>query len=181
MLSGFARLILTSTAIAPVGFVYSFVAYSQGQNTTASVILLVCIFLYIICQFMIKYARVNIEITNFKAEEIEASDKENVSFMLLYMLPLFTDKVETLNWSIWVPTILIFGAVTATGYSYHFNPLIGLLGWHFYKVKSQDGVTFVLITKRNLRSAAGQLKVGQLTECILLDMDKSDGQPVRGV
>lgn len=181
MLSGFARIILTSTAIAPVGFVYSFVAFSQGQHFTSFVIISVCLFLYIACQFMIKYALNNLEITKFKSEEIEASDKENISFMLLYMLPLFTDKVETLNWAIWLPTIFIFGAVTATGYSYHFNPLIGLLGWHFYKVKSQDGVTFVLITRRHLKSAAGQLRVGQLTEYILLDMDKNDGQPVSGV
>jgi hypothetical protein len=93
-----------------------------------------------------------------------------VGFMLLYLLPLFTDKVNTLNWSLWIPTILVFAVITATGYSYHFNPLLGMMGWHFYKVSSTEGVTYVLLTKRQLRSAAEPLSVGQLTEYVLLDL-----------
>ncbi len=92
--------------------------------------------------------------------------------MLLYLLPLFTDKINTLNWELWIPVIAIFSFITAFGYSYHFNPLLGLMGWHFYKVESTDGVTFVLITKKHLRTAADTLMVGQLTEYILLDLER---------
>ena len=48
--------------------------------------------------------------------------------------------------------------------------MLGLMGWHFYKVESAEHVTFILITKKHLRTAATQIKVGQLTEYILLDL-----------
>ena len=92
--------------------------------------------------------------------------------MLLYVMPLFTSQFKSLDWMFWVPTILIFAVITATGYNYHFNPMLGLLGWHFYKVDSAEGVKFVLITKKQLKTAATPLIVGELTEYILLDCEE---------
>jgi hypothetical protein len=169
MLSALARILLTSTSIAPVGFTYAWVAFSQGEHATAFWILAGCITLLIVCVNLIKYAQKTLEVTPFTVSTIEAADRENTAFLLLYLLPLFTDQFRTLNWVLWIPTLIIFAVMTATGYNYHFNPLIGLLGWHFYKVESSDGVTYVLITRKQLRSAKSVLKVGQLTEYILLD------------
>lgn len=60
-------------------------------------------------------------------------------------MPLFTSPLDAVNWEIALPVIIVFGAVVATGYNYHFNPLLGLLGRHFYKVGTPEGVTYVLI------------------------------------
>ena len=49
-------------------------------------------------------------------------------------------------------------------------PLLGLMGWHFYKVGTKEGVTYVLITKRQLRSASEVISVGQLTEYIVIEL-----------
>lgn len=111
--------------------------------------------------------------SNFKAMTIEAADRENTALLLLYVMPLFTSQFDTLDWQFWIPTIVIFAVITATGYNYHFNPLLGLIGWHFYKVVSSEGVTFVLITKKQIRTAATKIKVGQLTEYVLLDLEDS--------
>lgn len=93
-----------------------------------------------------------------------------MGFLLLYLLPLFTAQFATLNWQVWVPTIVIFAAVVATGHNYHFNPLLGLMGWHFYKVGTREGITYVLITKKQLRNTTGSIEVGQLTEYIVIDL-----------
>jgi hypothetical protein len=50
--------------------------------------------------------------------------------------------------------------------------LLSVLGWHFYKVTSDDGVTYVLVTRNQIRTASEPLQVGQLTEYILLDLRK---------
>lgn len=94
-----------------------------------------------------------------------------MALLLLYLIPLFTEDFDGLNWHLWIPTLVIFGAVVATGYSYHFNPLLGVLGWHFYKVCTPEGVTYVLITRKQLHDARDTLKVGQLTEYIVLDLE----------
>lgn len=120
--------------------------------------------------FVLWRARSSLAASEFRARTIEASDHENTAFLLLYVMPLFTSKFETLDWHFWIPTVLIFAIITATGYNYHFNPMLGLIGWHFYKVESNEGVFFILITKKHIRTASSTLSVGQLTEYILLDL-----------
>lgn len=170
MLNWIARLLLTSTAIAPVLLTYAWVAYQADKCIQAIVLLGVCAALFLICLGMLSYSRNHLERLNFNAVSVEAADRENTAFLLLYLLPLFTADFTSLNWQLWVPAILIFAVVVATGYSYHFNPLLGLMGWHFYKVNTAEGVTYVLVTKRHLHNATETLEVGQLTEYIILDL-----------
>lgn len=172
MLSTVARLFLTASAVAPVGVSYAWVAWTQGQHKITLIAAAVALVALVACVFILWFARRNLEVINFKAQAIEPADSENLGFMLLYVLPLFTDRIEALNWAAWVPIILMFSLVVGTGYGYHFNPLLSILRWHFYKITSDDGVTYVLITKRHIRTAKEALQVGQLTDYILLDLRK---------
>lgn len=170
MLNWLAKILLTSTAIAPVLLTYAWVAYQSGQKMQGYALLASCVVLIVICVLMLRYARTHLERLKFTCTTVEAADRENMGFLLLYLLPLFTAQFSALNWQMWWPTILIFGGVVATGYSYHFNPLLGLMGWHFYKVGTKEGVTYVLITRKQLRSAHEAIEVGQLTEYIVMDV-----------
>jgi hypothetical protein len=170
VLNAVARLLLTSTALAPVGLTYAWVAYIEGEPKVAGIIACVSIVLVVLCLVVLNRAQVSLAASSFRAQSIEAADHENTAFLLLYVMPLLTSQFKALDWHFWLPTVLIFGLITAFGYNYHFNPLLVLLGWHFYRVESTEGVTFVLITKKQLRTAATDIKVGQLTEYILLDL-----------
>lgn len=161
---------LTSTAIAPVLLTYAWVAFQSGDFCVALVLAAACVALVFVCWLLLRYAKNNLERMSFKPVSIEAADRENMGFLLLYLLPLFTAQFDALNWNVWIPAILIFAGVVATGYSYHFNPLLGLMGWHFYKVGTAEGVTYVLITKKQLRNATDTVEIGQLTEYIVLDL-----------
>lgn len=161
---------LTSTAIAPVLLTYAWVAFQSGDSCVALVLAAACVALVFVCWLLLRYAKNNLERMSFKPVSIEAADRENMGFLLLYLLPLFTAQFDALNWNVWIPAILIFAGVVATGYSYHFNPLLGLMGWHFYKVGTAEGVTYVLITKKQLRNATDTVEIGQLTEYIVLDL-----------
>lgn len=172
MLSVIARILLTSTAIAPVGITYAWVAWIQDAKTTAFYILIGSLSLFVACLIVLLRARKSLPASKFKATSIEAADHENTAFLLLYVMPLFTSQFNSLDWQFWIPTVVIFAVITATGYNYHFNPMLGLLRWHFYKVTSLEGVTFVLITKKQLRAASTELTVGQLTEYMLLDLEE---------
>ena len=170
MLNGPAKLLLTSTAIAPVLLTYGWVAYQAKESRQAFALLGACVVLVMICLGMLAYSKKHLERLKFSATTVEAADRENMGFLLLYLLPLFTTQFTTLNWQVWIPAIIIFAAVVATGYSYHFNPLLGLMGWHFYKISTKEGVTYVLITKKQLRNVVATIEVGQLTEYIVLDV-----------
>jgi hypothetical protein len=170
MLNGLARTLLTSTALAPVGFTYAWVSATAGELPLALLLLAVSATLVALCIWLLRYAQTHLERVDFQPTTIEAADRENVGLLLLYLLPLFGSHVETVNWLVWVPAIVVFALVVATGYGYHFNPLLGIMGWHFYKVGTAEGVTYVVITRKQLRAAKTRLIVGQLTEYIVLDL-----------
>lgn len=171
MLNSAAKLMLTSTAIAPVLITYAWVAFQSDDMRSMVALLIGCVVLVLICLGLLKYAQKHLERVKFSVVSVEAADRENMGFLLLYLLPLFTSQFDSLNWQIWIPTILVFGAVVATGYSYHFNPLLGLMGWHFYKVGTKEGVTYILITKKQLRNTIDTIEVGQLTEYIVMETE----------
>ena len=156
--------------MSPVLLTYAWVAYLENGLTLAAFLFVACIVLVLLCVILLKYASKNLERKPFKAVSVEAADCENTAFLLLYLLPLFTENIVTLNWQVWVPVTLIFAVVAATGYAYHFNPLLGLIGWHFYKVNTEYGVTYVLITKKHLKNANEAVAVVQLTEYIVMDL-----------
>ena len=175
MLSTLAKLMLTGTALAPVALVYAWVLYSDGKPRTAITLVVGAIGLIFLIALLLRYVQRHLERSEFKVTSIEAADREYITFILLYLSPLFTSEFGDLNWNILVPTLVIFVLVISTGYGYHFNPLLGLLGWHFYKVNTAEGVSYVLITKKELRSAKQCLTVGQLTEYIVIDLPKEGG------
>lgn len=170
MLNTLAKLMLTGTALAPVALVYAWVMYTDGYAITAFVLVIMAAVLIVLMMQLLKYCRKHLERSKFKVTSIEAADREYITFILLYLSPLFTAEFGDLNWNILIPTLIIFLLVIGTGYGYHFNPLLGLLGWHFYKVSTEEGVSYVLITKKELRSAKQCLIVGQLTEYIVIDL-----------
>jgi hypothetical protein len=167
-----AKISLTSSALAPVGFTYAYVAWQNGNADAAVTLICGSLFLVGLCLAILGVAQTNLEKFDFKISSVEAADRESMGLLLLYLLPLFTDKFDALNWNIWLPTIVVFGLVVGTGYSYHFNPLLGILRWHFYRVSTPEGVTYVIITKKHLRDTKGTLVVGHLTEYIVLDLEK---------
>jgi len=174
MLGRIAKLLLVTSAIAPIGLVYAWVAYSEGFYGWAAFLVCLCIVLVAICRYVLGQAKRLLERFPFKPSSVEAADRENMAFMLLYLSPLFTAQFGAVNLNLWIPTILIFALMTATGYSYHFNPLLGLMGWHFYKVASVEGVTYVMVTKKQLRKASEISEVGQLTDYILIDLEEAN-------
>jgi hypothetical protein len=112
----------------------------------------------------------DLEPMDFTVQTAEAADGENLGFMLLYLLPLFTDKIKDLDWQLWLPTLAFLGVMIANGYAHHFNPLLGLLGWHFYKVSGAGGISYILITKRKLADTLTPMRVALLTDYMLIEI-----------
>jgi hypothetical protein len=166
-----AKFLLIASALAPVGLVYAWIVWRSGQHGVASVIVVACALLVLICVYLLRQAGASLERFPLAITSVEPADRENIAFMLLYLSPLFTSELGQLNTNLLIPTLAIFTLLTATGYNYHFNPLLGLVGWHFYKVQSGEGVTYVLITRKQLRNIDTINFVGQLTEYILIDLE----------
>lgn len=112
-----------------------------------------------------------LELHDVKVESASSADREVVGFLIAYILPLALASGTTFQVDCWAIAYLVglFGLVVWGTHSYDFNPLLGLLGYHFYEVATDDGITYVLITKRTLVSVRQVTRVAQLTEYVLLD------------
>lgn len=79
MLSWLAKLLLTATAIAPVGVSYAWVAYTDNRLDVALLTVAASLGLALICILMLRYARKNLESSNFQISTVEAADRENTT------------------------------------------------------------------------------------------------------
>lgn len=173
MLSRIAKIFLVLTSVAPAVLTYAVAAVFMGEITIATKLLGTVIILVLFCIAILRYARHNLEKMNLRATSVEVADQESIGLLLVYLLPLLRPQFEFTEINLWMCFIflLVFALFLSVSYGYHFNPLLGFLGWHFYKIKTQEGVTYVLITKKRLRSVTETIEIGQLTEYILIDVE----------
>ena len=169
MLTTAAKFFLTCTALAPALVVYALV-YALNYEFVASAIL-TCISAVLVlgCWSLLRHVRRRAETENFRVTAVEIADGDSISFLLLYLIPLITGGSPRLDLTVWIPALLVFGLAVAKSYSYHFNPILGFFGWHFYKVTNVEGVTYVLISKKQIRNVSKSIVVCQLTEYILIE------------
>ena len=170
MLSKIAKFTLTVTAIAPVLLTYSIVIFLKGDKVVAALLFGGFLTLFCLCLGLFYYVKKHLERMEFRAVSVEIADGENIAFLMLYLLPLLSGRAVTLDWQTLLPTVIIFGIAVVTSYSYHFNPLLGFLGWHFYKAGTKEGVTYVIISKKQFCNINKTIEVGQLTEYIVVDL-----------
>lgn len=96
---------------------------------------------------------------------------EIIVFLLAYLIPfvsadsiMFTDEWMT---GLYIFAI-IFLVIVHTG-AFHFNPVMGLLGYHFYSVKNKEGISYLLISKHEIRRPGVSIQTVQLAPNINLN------------
>ena len=169
-----AKYVLTLTAFAPVLLIYSYVAATSGRCLLAATFVAFCALLVFLCIFLIRRATRNLVSRTYETQVVETADSEIFTFLLIYLLPLITRDIQTYNWYVWIMITVLFCFVVATSYGFHFNPLLSVLGYHFYKIARQGEVTHVLITKRRLYKVGETLTVVRLSEYVLIEKTPPD-------
>ena len=66
--------------------------------------------------------------------------------------------------------LLIIFVVIAHAGAFHFNPLMGLLGYHFYGIKDDEGASYLLISKDELTKPNSEARVVKLATTIYLQV-----------
>lgn len=98
--------------------------------------------------------------------EISNADNESIIFIFTYLIPLLDIDSYMVIFLLGLFFLVIF-----TTNLYHFNPFLGLLGYHQYEIKLEDGPTYILISKKTLINSKQIKNVVQLTNYILLEKD----------
>lgn len=177
MLNTLAKFLLVSTSLSPALGAVAVNQFSRGAAwTNWGAWLAVALLLVFLCWALLRYAAGNIQKQRYRIQEFERSDQEVLAFLLAYLLP-FASSGNMAFTGGWLTSAYIFGIiflVIAHAGAFHFNPVMGLLGYHFYAVRNRGGVAHLLISKVELRRSGAELETVKLAQNIYLH---TGGQP----
>ncbi|HPA07339.1 MAG TPA: hypothetical protein PLK36_03500 [Methanoregulaceae archaeon] len=173
MLNIVAKILLVLSALSPVLGGVAISQFAKGLAWTVWAPWLgVAILLVVVCVLLLRYAAKNAQKHSFTITEFESKDMETIVFLLAYLIPfvsadsiMFTDE-----WMTGVYIFAIIFLVIVHAGAFHFNPVMGLLGYHFYSVKNIDGISYLLISKREIRRPGESIQTVQLANNINLSL-----------
>ena len=184
MLNKLAKLALVSTALAPICLTLWFVEISSAWKSSlpfsdnlaahwqaGSGYLLAALILSGLCFGLVwlSASRHGLERLPVKIKSVKTVDKEIVGFLLVYLLPLINQSQNTVSLPVLVFVAVMFFFIVYNSHAYHFNPLLGFFGYHFFEVTIEGDITYVLITHQNITDCKAVSRIVQLTEYMILD------------
>lgn len=167
MLRLFPKLLLVATAFAPVMFTFSAVYWLDDKRALSCIILSSAFVLVAICIIVIRLSSRQLAKNPVSIKTIKPADKEIVGFVLAYLLPLARGSQFDGG-----PLFIVLGVfflVVMTSNAYHTNPLLSLIGYHFYDVTIED-VGYTLLSRKNLHNTKSIRDVVSLTDYMILDV-----------
>ena len=163
---------LTVTTVTPVVFIYALVSLIDCGIMTGLIIFAIGIGLFFICMLILRVASNGLEKSSFSFTSAESANKESMGIVLIYLLPLLRNPIGNFDWIFLIAMGTIVVAMAITGYNCHFNPLLNMFKWNFYKVGTKEGVSYILVTRKEIHNTVRPLTVGQLTPYTLIDLEK---------
>lgn len=177
MLNWFAKVLLVSTSLSPILGAVAVNQYTLGKPlSTWLPWLLVALLLVFICWGLLHYAASAAQKHALKISQFEDKDKEVLAFLLAYLLPFAAakDMLADVHWLTGAYVFAIILLVFTHARAFHFNPIMGLLGYHFYSLKNGDGVSVLLISRSELRRVGREMQTVRLAHDIYLQIGGTD-------
>jgi len=154
MLGKFTKVALVATSFAPVLVTLAWIRFLDGHVWPEAFSYLLAALLTLgLCLLLLWAARHRLETIPFAPTSIRTADAEIVGFVLAYLLPFMDAAGLVVRPGVFWFVMGLLALVVWSSNSYHVNPVLGLLGYHFYEVTIAGDVTFVLVTRRTLRDS----------------------------
>ena len=177
MLNIFAKCLLVSTSLSPVLGAIAIVQFERGGPWIKwSLWLAMAFLLVILCWVLLRRAEKKAQKYLIYIKEFERKDQEMLAFLFIYLLPFLRSENSMFanEWLISIYILVIVILAIAHAGAFHFNPVMGLLGYRFYAVKNRDGVSNLLISKIDLRQAEKKIQTVRLDWNVYLYIGDSD-------
>lgn len=147
------RLILTACSVAPVCLTLAFMAYMSGHYNALYIYVGVAIASPVMAVAIMNYVIKHNQRTHITITAITPANKEVTNYFLTYLFPLFGGSDVFMDWKISLFFYLSLFFYIHFSESYFFNPLLSLLGYHFYEVTDANGMTLLFLSKKILIDA----------------------------
>ncbi len=177
------RFLLTVTSLAPVLLVLAAVFASNdesfwsltwsGQKTAVTICVLLMLGLAIICHNIITFFRAEVGDDYKKFTSLKVADKSAVTFIFAYLLPLVTAQEGDMRWSVLATGLLLVAVLVFHSDAYLVNPLLAMppFRYHFYEVTTQEEVSFILVSRREIVNTRESVEVQQVSRFMFLEVE----------
>lgn len=174
MLSRFAKVLLVSSSVAPVLLTWAFADYRRiGSDERQAAAVGIALGLVLLCVLVLTGSRKMLPHVSFNAVSLKTADTEVVGFIVAYLLPLVTTGTDQLDYVVLIFITALLGLIVWSTNAYSVNPLLSLMGYHFYELSNSRGVTYLFLSKRDLHNCDDITNVVQLARYVLLDTEKN--------
>lgn len=171
MFNGLIKVILSITSMAPVLLTYSLVLFLEEKSVRLIIYLIILIFLLIAACYTILYiAGKNLEKIRFQVQTLKTADSNTISFIIAYLFPFVSLNSNIIDGKVLIFVSLLIILTIFRTHGYHVNPLLTFIGYHFYEVTSNEGITYFLLSKNSLRKVSDVKNVKEISEYMLLDV-----------
>ncbi|NHN38948.1 hypothetical protein G8764_16690 [Pseudomaricurvus alcaniphilus] len=166
-----AKLLLVLTSTAPILLTLAFVEFiTQKDWSIILPLILVVVAFALFCFYILGQAPKKLESFPITSVSLKPADNEIVGFVLAYLVPILNTGYNEINFFLMAFIYLLFVVIAWNSNAYHFNPILGVLGFNAYEVTTKDNITYVLLTTKTLRKNSDISNVCQLTQYMLLDI-----------
>ena len=160
MLNRVARALLVLTAVAPIGIVAGIARLTSKNptpemNVAGGLLLAVAAVLVVAVVALFRWVRKSCTTGTFQITKADRGDKNVLAFLVTYLLPLiaptegvFSTVSKTGSTPALVVFVLLMAVVLYQSQMLNVNPLLGILGYHFFDVEADGLVSRLLITTR---------------------------------
>ncbi|MCU7976440.1 hypothetical protein L5M43_14455 [Shewanella sp. SW36] len=164
------KTVLFVSAFSPTLLVLAGVRfYTIGSVDLLTVQLSVISLLGMTLPFLILYlAKKEAQRENFIAKKVESADYFLLVFLASYAAPVVM-KMAEINFVIASMVILLIFIVAWYISNIPSHPILYLLKFRFYKVESSDGMVYMLITQRVIRSPKDIRQVIKLSDGMIME------------
>ncbi|GAA6168299.1 hypothetical protein [Sessilibacter corallicola] len=168
----FAKLLLVLTSTAPILLTLAFVEYLTKKNWEIIIPLISIVGLFVcFCLYILSKAPNKLEVFSLNSTSVKPADNELVGFVLAYLVPILNASYKEIDFLLMAFIYILFVVIAWNSNAYHFNPILGVLGFNSYEVTTRENITYVLLTKKTIRKNSDVCGVCQLTQYMLLDVN----------
>lgn len=177
MLNILAKSLLAATSLAPVLAAVAINQFEHGEPWYVWCSPLgVAMGLVVLCFRLLTYAENNVETCVISITNFERRDGEVLTFLFIYLLPFLRSQAADFA-SDWLTSVYILGIIIlaiAHAGAFHFNPVMRALGYRFYAAQTDNKLSVLLISKRNILRPPNELNTVRLAPNIYLHSGTND-------
>ena len=185
MVNSFGKSLLVATSLAPICGAFAVnrigeLNYAAFYDLAFWCWLVGAFGLLFLTYLFFAWCKHRLKHTEISTTKIKPTDKDVLAFLLAYLLPLLGKDVLAFEAKP-VVSVYVFSLIFISVYhsnSFHFNPMLSFLGYHFYEIECADGMTAMLISKRTHLVHAQQITICRISDYLLLDVSDSSQSPI---